>query len=254
MENKKKKKTKIDIVLPNYNSHEFIVETIKSIINQTYFDWKLTIVDDNSNKKTKNILEKFSTNKKIKIYWLKKNKGAGFCRNYALKKTKSPYIAFIDSDDIWKKNKLKDQLLFMSNNKIKFSFTSYSIINKKNVIIKFVKAKSIIGYHDLIKSCDIGLSTVMIKKELLIKNRFSSIKTKEDFILWLKLSKKNIKMMGIQEGLVFWRKLDNSLSSSVAQRVNDAFYVYNSFLKFSIVKSIYYTLVMSLYSIKKRFL
>ena len=94
----------------------------------------------------------------------------------------------------------------------------------------------------------------MIKKELLIKNRFSSIKTKEDFILWLKLSKKNIKMMGIQEGLVFWRKLDNSLSSSVAQRVNDAFYVYNSFLKFSIVKSIYYTLVMSLYSIKKRFL
>ena len=83
MANKKEKKTKIDIVLPNYNSQEFIVKTIKSIIDQSYLNWKLTIVDDNSNQKTKNILKKFSKNKKIDIYWLKKNQGAGFCRNYA---------------------------------------------------------------------------------------------------------------------------------------------------------------------------
>ena len=63
MDNKKKKKstkTKIDIILPNYNSHEFIVSTIKSIVNQSYFNWKLSIVDDNSNKKTKNILKKLT--------------------------------------------------------------------------------------------------------------------------------------------------------------------------------------------------
>ena len=62
MENKKKKKTKIDIILPNYNSHKFISETINSIINQNYFDWSLTIVDDHSDQKTKDILKKFSKN------------------------------------------------------------------------------------------------------------------------------------------------------------------------------------------------
>jgi glycosyltransferase involved in cell wall biosynthesis len=118
MENKKKKKTQIDIILPNFNSQEFIAETIKSIIKQSYSNWKLIIIDDNSNKKTKEILKKFIKNKKIKIYWFKKNQGAGFCRNYGIKKTKSPYIAFIDSDDIWKKDKLKNQFHFMKKNNL----------------------------------------------------------------------------------------------------------------------------------------
>ena len=81
MENKKKKKTQIDIILPNFNSQEFIAETIKSIIKQSYSNWKLIIIDDNSNKKTKEILKKFIKNKKIKIYWFKKNQGAGFQEN-----------------------------------------------------------------------------------------------------------------------------------------------------------------------------
>ena len=125
MENKKKKKTQIDIILPNYNSYKFIEETIKSIKNQNFSHWKLTIVDDNSNQKTKKILKKILKNKKIQVYWLKKNRGAGFCRNYAIKKTKSPFIAFIDSDDIWKKNKLKNQINFMKKNNYSFSYTSY---------------------------------------------------------------------------------------------------------------------------------
>ena len=134
MENKKKKKTQIDIILPNFNSQEFIAETIKSIIKQSYSNWKLIIIDDNSNKKTKEILKKFIKNKKIKIYWFKKNQGAGFCRNYALKKTKSPYIAFIDSDDIWKKNKLKSQINFMLKKNIYFlSHTMRLSERKKNL-------------------------------------------------------------------------------------------------------------------------
>ena len=116
MANKKEKKIKIDIILPNFNSSDSIKETIKSIIDQTFKNWKLIIVDDCSDKKTKTILKKFSKNKKIKIFWLKRNKGAGYCRNYAIKKSKSPYLAFIDSDDIWKKDKLETQLRFILEN------------------------------------------------------------------------------------------------------------------------------------------
>ena len=101
-----KTKDNIDIILPNFNSSKFISQTIKSIMLQNYKNWKLIIVDDCSNKETKNILKEYSNKKKIKIFWQKKNRGAGFCRNYGIKKSNSTYIAFIDSDDIWRKNKL----------------------------------------------------------------------------------------------------------------------------------------------------
>ena len=74
----------VDIILPNFNSSKYIEKTLKSIFVQSYKKWKLIIIDDCSNNKTKNILKKYSKNKKIKIYWLKKNQGAGFCRNYGI--------------------------------------------------------------------------------------------------------------------------------------------------------------------------
>ena len=119
MENKKKEKTKIDIILPNFNSSRFITKTINSILRQSYKNWQLIIIDDCSDKETKNLLKKISK-KKIKVFFLKKNRGAGFCRNLAIKKSKSPYIAFIDSDDTWEKDKLKKQIDYMK--KIIFHF------------------------------------------------------------------------------------------------------------------------------------
>ena len=125
MANKKKKKKTIDIILPNYNSVSFIDETIQSIISQTYTNWKLYIVDDCSNKQTVKSLKKFSKNKKIKIFWLKKNRGAGYCRNFAINKSNSP-IRFIDSDDAEKDT--ETQLRFMENNY--FTYTSYETFTK----------------------------------------------------------------------------------------------------------------------------
>ena len=92
-----------DIILPNYNSAPYLSETIDSIINQTFKNWKLIIVDGNSNMETKKILKKYESNPNINIIWLKKNKRTGFCRNLAIRNSKSEYIAFVDSDDIWEK-------------------------------------------------------------------------------------------------------------------------------------------------------
>jgi len=245
----------ISIIIPFYQKKNYIEQTIKSIVKQSQKNFELILVYDDPDKSDlPYVLKVLKDIKRKTIIINKKNIGAGPSRNIAILKAKGEFIAFIDADDVWKKHKLKNQLLFMLSNKIKFSFTSYSIINKKNTIIKLIKAKRTIGYDDLIKSCDIGLSTVMIKKDLLKKNKFPRIKTKEDYILWLKLSKQNIKMMGINQSLVSWRKLDNSLSSSIFQRIKDAFYVYNNFLKFSFIKSIYYILIMSLNFFRKRYL
>ncbi len=128
MENKK---TEVDIILPNFNSFEFIDETVQSIINQKYTNWKLIIVDDNSNQETKSIIKKYEKLKKVKIFWLKKNKGAAYCRNFAINKTNSNFIAFIDSDDVWGKNKLKKQINFMKKNNYSFTYTNYETIGLK---------------------------------------------------------------------------------------------------------------------------
>ena len=97
------RKNDVTIILPNYNSQLYLEKTLKSVISQTYQNWKLLIVDDNSNLETKKILNGYIKHKKIKIIFLTVNRGAAYCRNLALKKIKSKYIAFIDSDDIWKK-------------------------------------------------------------------------------------------------------------------------------------------------------
>mgnify|MGYP001467445026 FL=1 len=113
---KLKKEPSVSIILPNYNSSKSIIATINSILKQTYKNWKLIIVDDCSDKETKNILMRYRKKKKIKILYLKNNKGAAQCRNIAIKKSSSYYLAFIDSDDLWEKNKLKMQINFMQNN------------------------------------------------------------------------------------------------------------------------------------------
>ena len=105
MENKK---TEVDIILPNYNSSEFIEKTIDSVIAQTHKNWNLIIVDDCSDEKTKKILNKCSQNKNIQIVFLDKNKGAAFCRNHALEISKSEkWVAFLPSrnndNEVYKK-------------------------------------------------------------------------------------------------------------------------------------------------------
>ena len=117
--------TEVDIIMPNYNSAPYVSETIDSVINQEFKNWTLIIIDGNSNLETRKILENYDKHPKINIIQLKKNKKAGFCRNFAMRISKSEYVAFLDSDDIWDKKKLSKQLEFMIKNKYYFTYTNY---------------------------------------------------------------------------------------------------------------------------------
>ena len=248
MENKKTKKKKIDIILPNYNSHKFITETIKSIIHQDYYNWKLTIVDDNSNKKTKDILKKFSKNKKIKIYWLKKNKGAGFCRNYAIEKTKSPYIAFIDSDDIWKKNKLKKQIKFMTKNDYSFSYTCYETFGDKK---KIISPPLRFNYSSFIHNTSIATSTMMVKRKEIINIKFTKTKICEDYYFKCQLLKKVNYAFCLNQFLTKYRIRKNSLQSNALRNFFWIWKINNDYNKLNFFKNIFSLLCISINSIKK---
>ena len=211
MENKKKEKEKIDIILPNYNSSIFIAETINSVLNQSYKNWKLIIVDDFSDKETTDILKKFSSNKKIKVFWQKKNRGAGFCRNYAIKKSNSPFIAFIDSDDIWKKNKLENQINFMKKNNFSFTYTNYETFGKK---MKKIYNPPKLNYLNFIKNTSIATSTMMIKREKIKSIKFTNSKICEDYYFKCKLLKKVKFAYCLKKNLTKYRIRDKSLQSN----------------------------------------
>ena len=115
----------VDIILPNYNNGKYLKETINSIIAQTYKNWKLFIIDDNSQDNSKEIIGNYK-GEKIEIVYLSKNKGVAFCRNLAIRLSDSKYISFIDSDDYWSQNKLKEQILFMEKFNHEFTYTNYT--------------------------------------------------------------------------------------------------------------------------------
>ena len=211
MENKKKEKTKIDIILPNYNSFEFITETVKSILNQTYKNWRLIIVDDFSDEKTRSLLKKISKNKNIKVYFMKKNRGAGFCRNYAIKKSKSPYLAFIDSDDIWGKNKLRNQIKFIKKNNFPFSYTNYETFGLKK---RKIKNPLKLNYITFLRNTSIATSTMLVKRSLIGKTKFINTKICEDYYFKCQLLTKTKYAYCLNQYLTKYRIRKNSLQSS----------------------------------------
>tara|TARA_B100001121_G_scaffold296774_1_gene302537 strand:+ start:311 stop:1045 length:735 start_codon:yes stop_codon:yes gene_type:complete len=241
----------VSIIIPYFKKKKYIESTINSILNQKYQNFEIIIVYDDKDKSDLKILKSIKElDRRIKIIINKLNIGAGLSRNKAMKLAKGKYIAFIDADDLWMPNKLKKQVAFMEKNKINISHTSYTIINEQDLKTSFRKAQKL-KFNDLIYSCDVGLSTVMIKKNLLIKDFFPNLKTKEDYVLWLKLSKKGYVFYPLKENLVSWRQTTQSLSSSLSQKLKDGYKVYRIYLKFSFVNSIYHLFLLSLNYLKK---
>jgi len=244
----------VTVIIPYYKKKKYIKKTIKSVIDQSYKNIEIIIIYDNETDAELNYIKKLKIlDSRIKLIVNNKNIGAGKSRNRGIQIAKGKYISFLDSDDLWKKDKLKKQLRIMKRKNLSITHTSYEIIEKNNKIIGHRVARTFNNVDSLMRSCDIGLSTVVIKKSILKKSDcFSSMKTKEDFVFWLKLLSKNFKIYGIQIYLTKWRKLNNSLSSSVLQRLLDGFTIYNKYLKMNFVKSIYYLFLLSINSIIKK--
>ena len=242
----------ISIIIPYYKKREYISETINSVLNQSYRKFEILIIYDDDNLSDLNYLEKlFQSEEKIRIIKNSQTIGAGLSRNKGIQNSKGEYIAFIDADDIWKKYKLENQINFMKKKKIKFSHTTYEIIDKNDKVLGKRVSRNFEKVDDLIKSCDIGLSTVILKKEIINdETKFPNLKTKEDLVLWLKLSK-NIHLYGIDIPLMQWRKLNDSLSSSIFQKLKDGFSVYKNFLGFNSLKSLFYLIILSINYLKK---
>jgi len=244
---------KASIIIPYYKKKKFINRTLNSVLKQTYQNFEIIIVYDDEDKSELRYVKNFQKlDKRIKIIINKKNYGAGISRNIGINNSKGSFICLIDADDFWKKNKLKTQIRFMLENKYLISHTSYEIVDPKNKVIGVRKARNFQKINDLIFSCDIGLSTVIFNKKIFSKKiKFVKIKTKEDFVMWLNILKKGISIYALNKKLTKWTKSKGSLSSSITQKLSDSYLVYNNYMKFGFLKSIYFTIILSLNYLKK---
>ena len=249
-----KKKPLISVIISYYRKKKFIKKTLNSILNQTYKNYEVIFVFDEENsfdiKYVKSLLSKF---KKKKIIINKNNLGVAKSRNIAIKHSKRKYLAFIDADDIWKKNKLLNQLNFMEKNSYHFSFTSYAIINETGKILKERKVNHDADYTNLYKSNSIGLNTVMLNKKVLKKLYFPNLTTQEDLALWLMIAKNGFILKHFNPTLSYWRKSKNSLSSNTVNKLRDAFKLYYIYEKKNFIFSIYSVIVLSYNKLIKNF-
>ena len=175
----------VSVIIPYYKKRNFVKETLDSVINQDYDNLEVLIIYDDTNLNDYEFLQQIAKlDSRIKIIKNKSKLGAGLSRNIGIENSNGKYIAFLDADDIWSLDKLKSQISFMKQNNYKISHTSYYIIDDKKKIIGQRRARDLLSINDIIKSCDIGLSTVVLEKNIIVRNKikFPNLKTKEDFV------------------------------------------------------------------------
>jgi len=242
----------ISIIIPYFKKKFFIKDTLRSVYSQSYKNFEVLIVYDQIDIGDLNYIKGLAFyDKRFKVINNKKNYGVSYSRNHGIKQAKGKYIAFLDADDLWKKDKLKLQYNFMKKNKLLFTHTSYAILNIKKKIIGKMIAKDRLDYNDLLKSCDIGLSTVMFDSKIKDQINFPNIKTKEDYSAWLKISK-TVPVYGFNKILTYWKKTKNSLSSNLFESIKNGFLVYYKYEKKSFLISLIFLFILSYYSVIKK--
>jgi len=221
----------VTVVIPFFNAHSTIGRTLKSIFSQaglTEGSIEVIVVDDCS---TIPLGRNISIiNSALRIITLPVNKGAAYARNKGIEEAKGRFVAFCDSDDYWQPNKLSIQLDFMMKNDSYFTYTSYykyfATIDRKVLVEAPVRQ----SYDDLIRSCSIGCSTVVIDREKLNEElKMPNIRRRQDYATWLYLTKKYGPALGLKEPFTFYTISKGSISRNKLVAARQHYQVLASF-------------------------
>lgn len=231
----------VTIIMPSYDSEKFIIESVESVLAQTYSNWELIIVDDCSPDDSNRIITKYVDNdSRIKLIKLQKNSGPAVARNTAIEAASGRYIAFLDSDDVWLPNKLEKQIKFMQDNDLAFTYSSYKLVGEDNEDLGLFITKDKISYLDMLKTCSVGCLTAIYDTEKIGKQYMPLILKRQDYGLWLKILKLIGETKGILEPLATYRLRKNSVSSNKVKAAKYQWKIYREIEKLSFLKSLYY--------------
>ena len=205
----------VSIITPAYNSEAFIKETIESVLSQTYTDWEMIIVDDQSTDNTVEVvMSMISQDKRIRLYQNPRHKGAAITRNVALKAAKGRWVAFLDSDDLWESTKLERQIQFMEANHYHFSCHKYTEVDETSKELGvMVGCKKHISKRDFYACCWPGCLTVMYDADYIGLIQIDDVKMNNDTAMWLKVAEK-ADCYYLDESLAKYRRRKGSITES----------------------------------------
>lgn len=238
------KKGLVSIIMPSYNSEKYISESIDSILKQKYTQWELLIIDDCSTDNTRIVVNEYLDKyKNIKYIILEKNSGPSVARNKGIELSEGEYIAFLDSDDLWKENKLTTQVKLMEINDWALSFSEYEEIDDSGnfLNIKIKIPSNPIGYYRYLLSTPIGCLTAMYSVKKLGKVYFPNLRNREDTGLWLKILKKEL-AYPILQSLAYYRIRNNSITANKIKLIKYHWKLYFKIEKLGYIKSIFFIL------------
>lgn len=244
----------VSVIMPTYNAAPYIWEAIESVMAQTYPKWELLITDDASTDNTLNIISTYQKkDPRISVSALQSNQGSANARNVALSKAKGRYIAFLDSDDIWKNDKLEKQLAFMKQHEHAFTFSAYELIDHTGKQLnKVVKVPVSIDYKHYLRNTIIGCLTVILDKKQIGEIHVPDIRTSQDMALWLSILKKGFKAFGYQEPLANYRLVSGSASGNKWKAAKDVWKVYRKIENLSLFYSLFNFWGYAFHAAKKR--
>ena len=231
----------VSIITPCYNSANFIIETMESVIHQTYQNWELLITDDGSKDNSVSIIQDYvKKDSRIRLFKIE-NSGAAVARNYSIKQARGMYIAFLDSDDIWLPFKLEKQIDFMELNNYNFTYSSYQKMDESGSLGNLVTiVKDRLNYKDMLSSNKIGCLTAVYNAEVLGKIYMPLIRKRQDYALWLKILKLTDFAYGLDEVLACYRIREVSISSSKVEMLQWNWKLFRAIEKKNFVMSLYY--------------
>lgn len=244
----------VSVIMPCYNMEKYISDTIASVRKQTFPHWELVIVDDASTDRTVDIVKSYQNqDDRIRFFVKPTHSGIADTRNQCLKMAQGRYLAFLDSDDVWYPEKLEQQLQFMTERNIGFSYSSYDCIDDSgNPLHKTVKAKCDLDYESYLRNTIIGCSTVMLDKSVVGEVIVPNFRTSEDTATWLNILKKGFLAYAIEQPLTSYRIRQHSASSNKLKASTDLWRVYRQNEKLPLFKVLVCFSSYAFNAIKKR--
>ncbi len=238
----------IDIIIPNYNKAKYLKECLESVINQTYKNWKIYLIDDFSNDDSRRILNDYRSYDNIKLIFTDKNYGPHHCRNLGIEQSNSDYVAFLDSDDFWPKEKLNLQIKDMLKNDLDFTYTDISYF-KDSTVKKKIELPNFYDLSNFILSSTMSTSSILLKREIISKIKFKDV-MHEDYLFKCDILRENINAIKIKNTFVFYRMTKQNRSSNKFNNLFNLWRINKKFNQLSFFKNIKSVLSISFNSLK----
>ena len=244
----------VSVIMPCYNMEKYIAATIHSVQQQIYPYWELLIVDDASTDGTADIVRSHQI-QDDRIHFVVKLKHSGIAdtRNQCISMAKGRFLAFLDADDLWHPEKLEQQLQFMKERNIGFSYSSYDCVDEEGKPLeKMVKSAGNLDYDAYLHNTIIGCSTVMIDTTIIGNVFVPNFRTSEDTATWLNILKKGFLAYAIEQPLTSYRIRQHSASSNKLKASSDLWRVYRKNEKLPLFKAVACFSSYAFNAIKKR--